>query len=569
MRLILSILLSFPVLCSAVTRTFYIDYDSGSDSANGTSKSTPWKRQPYMVGWAGSYSHQAGDTFVFKGGVTWPRVTLPIIVQSGGTLGMRDTYTTDATWYTGASWARPIFDGEHQTNCVFTIPWATPIQHVNFCNLELKGMHKTASTEGSFAWSYACHMMISNCYMHDWTHYSGIDGATGGGILNGLQTGYGITNFLVTHCDIGNPEHGGDSGGGIWGAGEVAYCKIHDIPQGVIHGASSIHDCEFYNINNSYEPGGHANVAYLDKPASYVGMGEETVICRFYNNYIHDCIAPEPIYPTAEQSYPVAWLIYNNLVVHRQKTIDIDPLGSAGMALYIFNNTFVDDETYSHLPHIYAGDREGYPQPNRIHFRNNHFIGASPYGQGDTVGEIVHSHNLTNASIAAAIAAGYDPANYYRPTNSGAPGVSAGIDLSGSNIIALSSSSTLGDLITAAPRTSWDIGAFQFGTNVATPTFSQPAGTYTNDVTVTISCTTEGATIHYTTDGSTPNEESTVYTTALTFTATTTLKAIGAKADYGNSAVASATYTITSQQPAEANHGRAVNANIGTLRIQQ
>jgi len=79
---------------------------------------------------------------------------------------------------------------------------------------------------------------------------------------------------------------------------------------------------------------------------------------------------------------------------------------------------------------------------------------------------------------------------------------------------------------------------------VATPTFSPGGGTYTGSVTVTMSDTTSGATIYYTTDGSTPTTSSAAYTGALTFTQTTTLKAMAAASGMTNSAVASATYTV-------------------------
>jgi len=84
---------------------------------------------------------------------------------------------------------------------------------------------------------------------------------------------------------------------------------------------------------------------------------------------------------------------------------------------------------------------------------------------------------------------------------------------------------------------------------VATPTFNPEAGTYSEAISVTISCATEGATIYYTLDGSDPMEEGTVYTSAINITETTTVKAIATKEGYLNSGVASATYTI-SEAPA-------------------
>ena len=83
------------------------------------------------------------------------------------------------------------------------------------------------------------------------------------------------------------------------------------------------------------------------------------------------------------------------------------------------------------------------------------------------------------------------------------------------------------------------------GNAVATPTFSPNGGTFSTAQSVTISCSTSGATIYYTTDGSTPTTASTLYATAINVSATTTLKALAVKAGMTNSAVASAKFTIS------------------------
>ena len=78
----------------------------------------------------------------------------------------------------------------------------------------------------------------------------------------------------------------------------------------------------------------------------------------------------------------------------------------------------------------------------------------------------------------------------------------------------------------------------------ATPTLSPVAGVYKTTQSVTLGCTTTSAVIHYTTDGSTPTGSSPTYSSAISVSSTTTIKAIAVKSGYQDSEVATATYTI-------------------------
>ena len=80
---------------------------------------------------------------------------------------------------------------------------------------------------------------------------------------------------------------------------------------------------------------------------------------------------------------------------------------------------------------------------------------------------------------------------------------------------------------------------------VATPTFSPAEGTYTEAQNVTISCTTDGATIHYTTDGTAPTAANSTYSSPINVSGTITIKAIAVKTGMTDSSVVSARYTIS------------------------
>lgn len=94
-------------------------------------------------------------------------------------------------------------------------------------------------------------------------------------------------------------------------------------------------------------------------------------------------------------------------------------------------------------------------------------------------------------------------------------------------------------------RLAMDVPSSAPAQKVQTPSISPAAGTYTSAQSVTITTATSGATIYYTTDGTTPSATNgTVYGSAISVTATKTIKAIAVKTGMTDSDVASASYTI-------------------------
>jgi len=113
--------------------------------------------------------------------------------------------------------------------------------------------------------------------------------------------------------------------------------------------------------------------------------------------------------------------------------------------------------------------------------------------------------------------------------------------------IPVSVSETLEAIAAAPGETSSAVASATYTINIrqaATPTFSVPAGTYTSAQTVTISDTTPNAVLYYTTNGTTPNTSSAVYSGAISISSSETLEAIATGPGDTTSSAAIAAYTI-------------------------
>jgi beta-galactosidase len=88
---------------------------------------------------------------------------------------------------------------------------------------------------------------------------------------------------------------------------------------------------------------------------------------------------------------------------------------------------------------------------------------------------------------------------------------------------------------------------------LAAPTFSPGGGSYLSAQTVTITSTTNGASIRYTTDGSTPSETNgTIYSGPVNISSNTSLQAIAFESGFTDSPITGAAYVIGDQVPVSA-----------------
>ncbi|HTZ95278.1 MAG TPA: hypothetical protein VMB18_02700 [Terriglobales bacterium] len=172
-----------------VTNCYYVAAN-GSDSNNGTSEASPWQHAPFMPNCSGkcatvttqSASLWPGTGIIFRGGDTWHFGNSGATPYTGGTWEW-NTGTTpsgtlpgspiylgfDTSWYSGSSWARPIFNADNPacnattangSTCISTTDWyGQPSYYVTSCQYQI------GSTNDFFDVSWVHGFIIDNFEM--------------------------------------------------------------------------------------------------------------------------------------------------------------------------------------------------------------------------------------------------------------------------------------------------------------------------------------------------------------------------------------------------------------------
>ena len=143
-------------------------------------------------------------------------------------------------------------------------------------------------------------------------------------------------------------------------------------------------------------------------------------------------------------------------------------------------------------------------------------------------------------------------------TDGSMPSSSSPISTTAITVAGNGTSETIKAIATAEGMQASNVGSATYvinngSTQVLPPIFDPPGGTYSSDQSVALSCATTGAVIHYTTDGSTPTDSSTVYTKPLSVAGNGAVETIRAVAIGGKNAVSSVEtgiFTISSDSTA-------------------
>lgn len=466
----------------------YVDFVGGNDTLSGADMAHAWKHAPGMTG-AGTNPETldvdgldlSGLSIIFKGGVTWTSAVLPWTLRgkgTGSTIGTTAYYIgVDKSWYTGASWARPILNYGGSTGGFICTRWIfgqSPgvqenpdgyriVDNFEFTNLYWDHTCDDDSRPSYWGRNTGTGNELKNLYFHGWS-YEFVNAGTTACITNpsvhicneagymAATPGFVACGYTGRNCDIFNAIYGdggtgssihdsvfdgsdvdnkmvGNSGFGIRGQG--ASNVYRNIFKHVVSGQSTIQTITSFH-DNTCDTIGESTSTQHDQCYQDNGSTGDTYV---YNNLVKDSNAGQGFLLGPHVGYKSYWfnnVIYNSSLgsglVYCQ---DTNHSAEAGTCNY-FNNTIYDN--FSTLTVGCGYFSPGNPSSEGCVYRNNHFMTDTANLLStctvSSSNSCTQDHNIVQ-TLTAAASDGFTSGSMppYFPTSSGADTIAAGTNL--------------------------------------------------------------------------------------------------------------------------------------------
>lgn len=425
MKRLVCTLIFLNVLLSLDAATYFIDYTAGNDANNGTTKSSPWKRAPGMKGFAGNYSHVAGDRLIFKGGVTWPTDCYQWKVTWSGSPTVSDYYGADTNWFVGASFKRPLFDFERRPINGWEYGAGLFFQNVKnviIDNLEFANHATPLAKDGIGTWLCATitvfpgeNITLQNCVVRDWWQPNYKESTTNGVVTRiesgtsggGAFHGHYASNLRAVNCEFHQLGSETINGNSVWNITHVENCHFHHTATAVMS-AATVRNNYIHHLTEPSDPAAHSNVMLCYGGTQATG------------NVIHDiCARAQVIFLAPGHAGPGQALCQSNTVFNVAQpciAIDTDGQNDQGAGIKVLSNTLVGSGGSGMC--VRVGERKNGPL-NSLELRNNRFITSGkpvlmndPQAGGGMVTTFSASDNITN-TLTQAMAAGLSPINWF------------------------------------------------------------------------------------------------------------------------------------------------------------
>jgi hypothetical protein len=479
--------------------TYYIDYASGSDSNNGRAKTTAFKNIPgsgACNSTCASTTPRPGDSFILRGGVTWPNAALGInwiwsgnaTTSSPGCAGAGCIYIgVDQTWYSGSAWTRPILSGGGSVvntppNGVANTILRLYANYVIVDNIEFTGLFWNASTRGGTNLELAggtpgvgTNVTLESIYIHGWSHGTAGSGTTETpcGVNGDTSNPNNNVNSILINSVIDGSDTDKQSCSAIFGGPPyIQHNFIQWVTSGaIIDGTVSFDGNTILHVPASFDNSAHTNGVEVNYSQNMTLSNN--LIAHLGSGTLGIWLAPDSGYTATA---------FNNVVYDTDTTNVIDlaaPVdGGNGGTDNLYNNT-VECGPDSNPNAVCAAGINS--RVAAVTLENNHFItNAGNYWGTNGVTPTLITNLLQTSSSASS--QGYTSNEVYpfTPTSPSDGTVGAGTNMTSkcSSFPTLCGDAAVGVAYNAANHTvsypnrpingrpssgNWDIGAYLYG----------------------------------------------------------------------------------------------------------